>query len=126
MPDDHQAITSLKQLKSLGIRIAIDDFGTGYTSFNQLVNYPLDTLKIDRSFVKSLGETAPGKKPTIDIIYELAKIYELAVIVEGIETEADLHHVKKLPDVIVQGYYFTTPCPWEEVLIECKQKKYPE
>jgi len=121
MPDDHQAILSLNQLKSLGVRIAIDDFGTGYTSFNQLVNYPLDTLKIDRSFVKSLGDVVAGKKPTLDIIYELAKIYELEVIVEGIETVADLNHVKKLPDVIVQGYYFTMPCQWEAVINECNK-----
>ena len=121
MPEDHQAILSLNQLKSLGVRIAIDDFGTGYTSFNQLVNYPLDTLKIDRSFVKSLGDVVAGKKPTLDIIYELAKIYELEVIVEGIETVADLNHVKKLPDVIVQGYYFTMPCQWEAVINECNK-----
>ena len=119
MPDDHQAISCLKQLKSLGVRIAIDDFGTGYTSFNQLVSYPLDTLKIDRSFVQSLSDTAIGKKPTLDIIYELAKIYELEVIIEGIETEYDLKHVQKLPDAIVQGFYFTKPCQWEEVITEC-------
>ena len=121
MPDDHQAIVSLNQLKSLGVRIAIDDFGTGYTSFNQLVNYPLDTLKIDRSFVQSLDETPIGKKPTLDIIYELAKIYELDVIVEGIETEANLKHVQKLPDVIVQGYYFSKPYQWEALVEECRQ-----
>lgn len=116
MPDDHQAIASLKQLKSLGVSIAIDDFGTGYTSFNQLVNYPLDTLKIDRSFVQSLGDTAAGKKPTLDIIYELAKIYELEVIIEGIETKSDFEHVQKLPGVTVQGFYFTKPFQWEEVI----------
>ena len=121
MPDDHQAISCLQQLKSLGVRIAIDDFGTGYTSFNQLVNYPLDTLKIDRSFVQSLSDTAIGKKPTLDIIYELAKIYELEVIIEGIETASDLKHVQKLPDAIVQGFYFTKPCQWEEVIAEYKK-----
>jgi diguanylate cyclase (GGDEF)-like protein len=121
MPDDHQAIKSLNQLKSLGVSIAIDDFGTGYTSFNQLVNYPLDTLKIDRSFVQSIEETPVGKKPTLDIIYELAKIYELEVIIEGIETEADLKHVQKLPNAIVQGFYFTTPCQWDAVINECNK-----
>lgn len=126
MPEDYQAITSLKQLKSLGVSIAIDDFGTGYTSFNQLVNYPLDTLKIDRSFVQSLSNTPIGKKPTLDIIYELAKVYELEVIVEGIETEADIKHAQLLPDVMVQGFYFTMPQTWEDVVIECEKNKINE
>ena len=121
MPDDHQAIFSLEQLKSLGVSIAVDDFGTGYTSFNQLVNYPLDTLKIDRSFVRSLGNTPKDKKPTLDIIFELAKIYELQVIIEGIETEAELKYVEELPNVLVQGFYFTAPCSWSDVIIECTE-----
>jgi len=119
LPDDHRAIVSLKQLKSLGIRIALDDFGTGYTSFSQLVNYPLDTLKIDRSFVKNLHLTPVGKKPTLDIIFELAKVYQLEVIVEGIETEADFEHIKKLGCDIVQGFYFTMPRRWDEVISGC-------
>ena len=119
MPDDKKAIASLKQLKSLGVRIAIDDFGTGYTSFSQLVNYPLDTLKIDRSFVQDLGDTPVGKKPTLDIIDELAKVYQLAVIVEGIETKMDLDHVKMLGCDMVQGFYFSIPYAWNEVLDEC-------
>jgi len=121
MPDDRQAILSLEQLKSLGVNIALDDFGTGYTSFSQLVNYPLDTLKIDRSFVQALSKTPPGKKPTLDIIYELAQAYELDVIVEGIETETELEHVRTLPNAIVQGYYFTVPRQWKDVLIECNK-----
>ncbi len=119
MPDDHQAVISLNQLKSLGVRVAIDDFGTGYTSFSQLVNYPLDTLKIDRSFVKNLRDTPIGKKPTIDIIFELAKVYQLEVIVEGVETKADFEHIKTLGCDIVQGFYFTLPRTWQEVLDGC-------
>lgn len=115
LPDDHNAILKLKQLKSLGVRIAIDDFGTGYTSFSQLADYPLDTLKIDRSFVKKLSSTPVGKKPTLDIIFELAKVYQLEVIVEGIESEADFDHIKKLGGDIVQGFYFTIPRTWDEV-----------
>ena len=121
MPDDRQAILSLEQLKSLGVNIALDDFGTGYTSFSQLVNYPLDTLKIDRSFVQALSKTPPGKKPTLDIIYELAQAYELDIIVEGVETETELEHVRTLPNAIVQGYYFTVPRQWKDVLIECNK-----
>ncbi|ABM03069.1 diguanylate cyclase/phosphodiesterase [Psychromonas ingrahamii 37] len=119
MPDDHQAVASLDQLKSLGVRIALDDFGTGYTSFGQILNYPLDTLKIDRSFVTDLRNTPVGQKPTLDIIFELAKAYQLSVIVEGIETQADFEHVKTLGCDIVQGFYFSNPRTWTEVLKHC-------
>jgi len=119
MPDDHQAVASLKQLKSLGVRIALDDFGTGYTSFGQILNYPLDTLKIDRSFVTNLRITSAGKKPTLDIIFELAKAYQLNVIVEGVETQSDFHHIKTLGCDIVQGFYFSKPRTWKEVLGHC-------
>ena len=118
MPDDHKAVASLNKLKSLGVCIALDDFGTGYTSFSQLVNYPLDTLKIDRSFVKNLHMTPIGKKPTLDIIFDLAKVYQLEVIVEGVETEADFEHIKNLGCDIVQGYYFSKPRIWEDVINE--------
>ncbi|WP_354625250.1 EAL domain-containing protein [Psychromonas sp. MME2] len=117
LPNDKKAIASLTQLKSLGIRIALDDFGTGYTSFSQLVNYPLDTLKIDRSFVQALNhDNRDGKKPTLNIIFELAKAYELDVIVEGIETEADFNYVQKLGCDSAQGYYFTKPMSWDAML----------
>ncbi|PKH02000.1 GGDEF-domain containing protein [Psychromonas sp. MB-3u-54] len=119
MPDDHLAVESLDQLKSLGVRIAIDDFGTGYTSFGQILNYPLDTLKIDRSFVTNLRITPVGKKPTLDIIFELAKAHQLNVIVEGVETQADFEHVKTLGCDIVQGFYFSKPRTWTEVLAQC-------
>ncbi|MFT5559711.1 MAG: diguanylate cyclase (GGDEF)-like protein [Sphingobacteriales bacterium] len=119
MPDDNLAVASLDQLKSLGVRIAIDDFGTGYTSFGQILNYPLDTLKIDRSFVTNLRITPVGKKPTLDIIFELAKAHQLNVIVEGVETQADFEHVKTLGCDIVQGFYFSKPRTWTEVLAQC-------
>ncbi|WP_019614333.1 EAL domain-containing protein [Psychromonas ossibalaenae] len=116
MPDDNKAIASLTKLKSLGLKIALDDFGTGYTSFNQLNNYPLDTLKIDRSFIKTLNQTPAGKKPTLDIIFELAKVYQLEVIVEGIETQDEFKHVRNLGCDIVQGFYFTQPLTWQSVI----------
>jgi EAL domain-containing protein (putative c-di-GMP-specific phosphodiesterase class I) len=108
-------------LKSLGVRIAIDDFGAGYTSFGQILNYPLDTLKIDRSFVTNLRITPAGKKPTLDIIFELAKAYQLNVIIEGVEIQADFEHVKNLGCDIVQGFYFSKPRTWTEVLERCGQ-----
>lgn len=119
MPDDHQAVTSLNQLKSLGVRIALDNFGTGYTSFGQIVNYPLDTLKIDRSFVTNLHYTPAGKKPNLDIIFEIAKAYQLEVIVQGIETETDFEHIKTLGCDLIQGLYCSKPRIWTEELARC-------
>jgi EAL domain-containing protein (putative c-di-GMP-specific phosphodiesterase class I) len=93
MADDYQSVASLEQLKSLGVGIAIDDFGTGYTSFGQILNYPLDALKIDRYCVTDLHNTPVGEKPTLDITFELAKAYQLNVIVEVIEMQADFEHI---------------------------------
>ncbi|MCW8996753.1 MAG: EAL domain-containing protein [Psychromonas sp.] len=125
LPDDDKAIASFNQLKSLGIRLALDDFGTGYTSFSQLVNYPVDTLKIDRSFVANLHATPAGKKPTLDIIFELACAYQLEVIVEGIETETDFEYIKQLGCDLVQGYYLSKPRPWAEVINDgCYLQKF--
>jgi len=119
MPDDKKAVASLNKLKSLGIRLALDDFGTGYTSFSQLINYPLDALKIDRSFIQDLHQTPYGKKANVDIIFELAKAYQLDVVVEGIETKADFDYIKALGCDVVQGFYFTLPQKWESVLDGC-------
>lgn len=120
MPDDDKAIDSLNLLKSLGVKLAIDDFGTGFTAFSQIVNYPLDTLKIDRSFVQQIKTTKHNKKPAIDIIFDLAKAYQLDVIVEGVETIEELEHIRMLGCHMVQGYYFTKPQKWEELIEEHK------
>lgn len=117
LPNDNKAISSLNKLKSLGLKIALDDFGTGYTSFSQIVNYPLDTLKIDRSFVNQLDEKTEGK-PAIDIIYELAKVYGLSVIVEGIETNSHYEHIKELGCDMAQGYFFSKPKTINEIELD--------
>lgn len=116
LANDKRAIATLHQLKALGIQIALDDFGAGYTSIRQLVDYPLDTLKIARSFVKDRQLTPVAEKPALDIIFELGKVYQLDVIITGIETEADLEHAQRLGCNILQGYYFSKPRAWEEVL----------
>ena len=116
LPNDKKAIATLHQLKALGIQIALDDFGAGYTSISQLVDYPLDTLKIARSFIKNRQLTPVGGKPALDIIFELGKVYLLDVIVTGIESDADLEHAQKLGCNILQGYYFSKPRSWKELL----------
>lgn len=115
-PDDRMAVDSLSALKALGVQIALDDFGTGYTAFNQLNTYPLDTLKIDRSFISQVNETLENKRPAIDIIYELANIYNLNVVVEGIETFDQLQYVKSLGCDMVQGYFLSKPLEWKNAI----------
>jgi len=114
IPDDKMAVKNLNSLKKIGVKLAIDDFGTGYTSFSQLVDYPLDTLKIDRSFMQQLATTPTGKKPTLDIIVDLANVYQLTVIVEGVETIEDLDYIKRLNCHMAQGYYYTKPLSFTE------------
>uniref|UniRef100_A0ACD5GV04 EAL domain-containing protein n=1 Tax=Desertifilum tharense IPPAS B-1220 TaxID=1781255 RepID=A0ACD5GV04_9CYAN len=96
----------LKQLKDLGIRLCIDDFGIGYSSLSRLHEFPIDTLKVDRSFVQHL-RTYQGE--TVRMIITLAHSLEMDVVAEGIETDADLHRLRELGCEFGQGYWFSRP-----------------
>lgn len=102
----------LAHLQRLGIRIAIDDFGTGYSSLAYLRDLPIDTVKIDRSFVRDLTEQdkdATFSKALVETIVGLAKHLELEVVAEGVETEAQRNLLKQLGCHIGQGYFFAKP-----------------
>lgn len=106
------AIAVLAQLKSMGIQVGIDDFGTGYSSLSYLYRLPLDTLKIDRSFINQMG--AHGKDSEIvGTIVSLAHHLKLDVIAEGVETAAQLAQLQALGCEYGQGYYFSRPVPAE-------------
>ena len=103
----------LQQIKSLGISLAIDDFGTGYSSLSYLHRFPLDTLKIDRSFISSIGT---GEDTEIArTIFPMALNLHLDVVAEGIETIEQLVLLKKLQCKYGQGYYFSKPLSADEV-----------
>jgi diguanylate cyclase (GGDEF)-like protein/PAS domain S-box-containing protein len=107
MDNVEAAITQLQELRELGIELSIDDFGTGYSSLSYLHRFPLDTLKIDRSFVMQMC-----KKENLEIvrtIIALAESLGLAVIAEGIETAEQLLQLQKLNCEYGQGYYFAKP-----------------
>jgi EAL domain-containing protein (putative c-di-GMP-specific phosphodiesterase class I) len=108
MDDANAAIAVLEELRSLGIRIAIDDFGTGYSSLGYLRRLPVDTLKIDRSFVNGLGAD-PQTTAIVRSVVALAKSLHLSVTGEGIETEAQQAHLTKLGCDRGQGYLFSRP-----------------
>ena len=106
---DHDAIIrELNALRKLGVRIAIDDFGTGYSALSYLRNFPIDTVKMDRSFVRDLGE-GKADSALIRSVVELGEALEMEIIAEGIESEEQLSSVTGLRCAMAQGFLFSPP-----------------
>jgi EAL domain-containing protein (putative c-di-GMP-specific phosphodiesterase class I) len=103
-------IEVLRQLRELGIRIGIDDFGTGYSSLSNLKNFPIDTLKIDQSFIRDLTTDANDAAIATTVI-AMAHSLNLKVIAEGVETEEQLRFLKQRGCHEVQGYLISKPIP---------------
>ncbi len=108
MQDAPSTLATLHTLRELGIRLAIDDFGTGYSSLGYLKRFPIDTLKIDRSFVEGIV-TDPEDAAIVQAVISVAKSLGLSVTAEGIETEAQLRRLKELGCDRGQGFYFGQP-----------------
>jgi EAL domain-containing protein (putative c-di-GMP-specific phosphodiesterase class I) len=103
----------LKGLKALGIRIAVDDFGTGYSSIAMLQRFPLDTIKIDRSFMRDIVGT-PHDTGLADAIIAMGKSLSLTVVAQGVETEEQAEHLRLHKCNELQGFYFKRPLPAAE------------
>jgi diguanylate cyclase (GGDEF)-like protein/PAS domain S-box-containing protein len=113
--NNEEAVTNtLAQLRKRSITISIDDFGVGYSSLNYLRRYPLDTLKIDRSFVRDISPKSPESIALISSIIKLARSLNMEVIVEGVETEMQLEALRQEQCTIIQGYLFCPPVPPDE------------
>jgi len=110
MADVEQNIKSFSALRELGVRISIDDFGTGYSSLSHLTRLPLDTLKIDRSFVKDMTLSSAGHV-LVHAIVSLAHLLEMNVLAEGVETEEQSDCLKLLNCNEMQGFLFSKPLP---------------
>ncbi len=108
MNDPEAAATMLRDLRALGIRLSIDDFGTGYSSLSYLHRFPLDTLKVDQSFVKRIEADGQGGE-IVDTIVQLARNLRMDVIAEGIETPEQLGHLRAINCDYGQGYLFSRP-----------------
>lgn len=108
--DVERSITTMTELKMLGIRLAIDDFGTGYSSLNYLKRFPVDVVKLDQSFVHDLGVSAVDTAIVAAVI-DLARTVGMTAIAEGVETESQLNRLESLGCPFVQGYLLARPMP---------------
>jgi EAL domain-containing protein (putative c-di-GMP-specific phosphodiesterase class I) len=114
MDDADTVLSVIERVRALGIRLAIDDFGTGYSSLGYLKRFPVDLVKIDRSFVDGLG-TDPGDAAIVSAVIGLAHALELQVIAEGVETEAQLGELLALGCDEAQGFFFAPPQPIQDL-----------
>ncbi len=109
--DINTAIDIMKGFRSLGVELALDDFGTGYSSLSYLMQFPVNKIKIDRSFVKIIEEGKEENYAVTKGIIELGHSLNLKVIAEGVETKAQLRYLKQHKCDQIQGYYFSQPQP---------------
>lgn len=118
MRENTDTLDVLRQIKALGVRIAVDDFGTGYTSLSHLKRLPIDTIKIDRSFVRELASTGPDHE-IVKAILTVGQGLGLRVVAEGVETREQLDRLRDLGCVELQGYLLARPAPanlWRKLI----------
>jgi diguanylate cyclase (GGDEF)-like protein/PAS domain S-box-containing protein len=128
MKDPEEAIGKLHELKLMGIKVAVDDFGTGYSSLNYLKRFPIDTLKIDKTFVSDVCKD-PHDTSIVRAIINLGHALDLTVIAEGVETKDQLQYLTALGCDAVQGFLFSKPLStkvFEELLMEQARVSGPQ
>jgi diguanylate cyclase (GGDEF)-like protein/PAS domain S-box-containing protein len=108
MHEHEQIVATMQKLKQIGVKISLDDFGTGYSSFSYLSSFPIDTLKIDQSFVRNVVIERDATE-IVSAIIGLAHRMGLRVVAEGVETEAQLDYLRENGCDEIQGYHFSTP-----------------
>jgi EAL domain-containing protein (putative c-di-GMP-specific phosphodiesterase class I) len=127
MQDAGHSAAILQSLSELGVRISVDDFGTGYSSLSYLQRFPLNKVKIDRSFVREIVRSH-GDSEIVRAIVSLAHSLRLAVIAEGVETEEQLDFLNRIGCDQYQGYFCSPPVPAAELaaLVTRKLEASPE
>jgi len=115
MKNPEKTISTLQKISQLGIKIAIDDFGTGYSSLSYLKRFPINRLKIDRSFIQDIPEDEEDMA-IVQAIIALAKSLNLDVIAEGVETEEQKDFLVKNGCKNIQGYYYARPIPADKIM----------
>lgn len=111
--DAPETMRIFQDLNDLGISLSLDDFGTGYSSLSYLKKFPMQVLKIDKSFIQDLGQN-PDDDSLVEAIVAMAHSLNLQVVAEGVETEEQYQFLRERKVELVQGYYFSRPVPAEE------------
>ncbi len=122
MQNAENTIYTLRELKSLGVRISMDDFGTGYSSLNYLKRFPIDILKLDQMFVRE-AVTDPSDAAIVAAVIQLAHSLHLRVVAEGVERQDQLDFLTRQGCDIIQGYFFSQPLPAEQLEIYMLERK---
>ena len=112
--DDPQVVRTLEALRAIGVRVAIDDFGTGYSSLSWLEKFPIDVVKIDRSFVQAI-DPARDRQPVLSAIMAICRSLDVSVLAEGVETPEQATVLRELGCDLGQGYLFGKPVPFAQL-----------
>ena len=110
MQETSYTVAVLRELRDIGVHLALDDFGTGYSSLSYLQRFPIDTLKIDRSFVQDLATDANDAN-IVSAVIAMGQSLHMRVIAEGIETREQLEFLRAHGCPVGQGFYFSRPVP---------------
>jgi len=122
MGEAGRAAQVLAELKSVGVRVSIDDFGTGYSSLSRLQRLPVDSLKVDRTFISTMADDSDSQE-IVRLIITMAHTLNLQVVAEGVETERQTSILKRLNCEMAQGYFFSRPAP-AEAMVELLLSNY--
>jgi len=114
MEDAERTSQILTRLKNLGVKVSIDDFGTGYSALGYLATFPVDVVKVDRSFIDKI-DVDPVKSAIVSAVINLALAIGTTTVVEGVETKEEVDHLLGLGCTMAQGYYFARPMPAEQL-----------
>jgi diguanylate cyclase (GGDEF)-like protein/PAS domain S-box-containing protein len=123
MLDDFVQVSAvMRRLKALGVGVSIDDFGTGYSSLSYLKRLPIDSLKIDRSFVRDI-ESDPSDREIVQTILNIARSLRVSVVAEGVETEMQALVLRQMGCPAFQGYLFAPPMPLEDFVAHLREHR---
>jgi EAL domain-containing protein (putative c-di-GMP-specific phosphodiesterase class I) len=115
MKDSDEIVLLLQQLADMGVHLALDDFGTGYSSLAYIKMMPLDTIKIDRSLITDIA-TGVDDAEIVRAVIDMGHSMSRRIVAEGVETEQQLAHLRRLGCDEIQGYLFSRPVPGPDLL----------